>query len=195
MNASKVTALPTTTSNPDGLVVDDKALIYYLYKNMSAEVLSIGGQNATKPILINYNAHYMTIEFNLTNKEITAIETGTNNTALQLYSPFLTSGVSNIATGSISPATTTFNLGIWNELGFSTSPPPWTGTSSIGPYIAWILYNAGGRAIAGLVAVATLLYIVIMLNKKEKTKGRTRRQILTDKKVDALYDNIVGSDE
>ena len=44
-------------------------------------------------------------------------------------------------------------------------------------------------------AVATLLYIVIMLNKKEKTKGRTRRQILTDKKVDALYDNIVGSDE
>ena len=125
--------------------------------------------------------------------EIKELESGSNNTVLQLYSPFFSSGVANIATGSISPATTTFNQGIWEELGFSTSPPPWTGTSSIPAYLTWILYNAGGRAIAGIVAIATLLYIVIMLYRKDKKKGRTKRQILTDKKVDAIYDNIVGN--
>jgi hypothetical protein len=182
-------------ANHDGTIVDDPQLVYFLWKNMSAEIISVGGQNATRPILISYNAHYMTVEFYLNATQVNNLESGSNNTVLQLYSPFTTGGIANIATGSISPATTTFNQGIWEELGFSTSPPPWTGTSSIPAYITWILYNAGGRAIAGIVAIATLLYIVIMLYRKDKKKGRTKRQILTDKKVDAIYDNIVGNNQ
>ena len=111
---------------------------------------------------------------------------------LQLYSPFYTGGVANIATGSISPATVTFSQGIWGELGFSTSPPPWTGFGSILSYVTWILYNAGGRAIAGIVAIATLLYIVVMLNRKTTRKKRTKREILTDMKVDEMHDMLMS---
>lgn len=175
-------------------VVNNQNLVYYMFKNLSAEIISAGGTNASLPTLISYNPRYMLVEFNLTKNQINNIETGANNTVLQLYTPFKIGGISNIATGSISPATTSFNLGIWEQLGFSTSPPPFTGIGSIGPYITWILYNAGGRAIAGLVAIATLLYFAIMLNKKDKVKGTTRRNIITNKKVDAIYDKVVGEE-
>ena len=84
--------------------------------------------------------------------------------------------------------------GIWAELGFSTSPPAWNGITSIPTYAVWLLDNAGGRAMTGIVAIATLLYIFIVLYRKDKTKGRTKRQILTDKKVDIIYDKVMKGD-
>ena len=52
-------------SNHDGTIVNNSRLVYFLWKNMSAEIISVGGQNATKPILLGYNSHYMTVELSM----------------------------------------------------------------------------------------------------------------------------------
>jgi hypothetical protein len=42
------------------------------------------------------------------------------------------------------------------------------------------------------VAIATLLYIVVMLNRKTTKKKRTKREILTDMKVDEMHDMLMS---
>ena len=109
----------------DGTIVNNPKLVYFLWKNLSAEIISLNNQTSLKPTLISYNAHEMTVLFPLTNQQRNDIISGTNNTVLQLYSPFASGGVSNIATGSINPSNANLGQisGIWATLGFTSNPP------------------------------------------------------------------------
>jgi hypothetical protein len=161
-------------ANHDGTIVDNKQLVYFLWENLSAEILALNHNDTTvKPVLVSYNAHYMTVIFPLSTAQIRDIATGANNTLLQLYAPFIAGGVANIATGSISPMTTNIgqSTGIWTILGFSSDPP-----SGVSPaqFLTWFMGQASGRAIVELIVlfaaiVELLFYIGSWRNARTKT--------------------------
>jgi hypothetical protein len=182
--------------NHAGIIVDNRNLVYEMYKNLTTEMMNINSTNHVNFKLISYNSRYMVLEIYLTKAQIKELQSGANDTLLQIFAPFDMSSIPNVATGTISPAVATIGVSsIWLTLGFSTSPPPWTGIDSIPAYITWIFYNAGGRAITGIVAIATLIYFAYMINKKDKKTKRTKRQVISDKKIDLIYDKVVGDED
>lgn len=69
------------------------------------------------------------------------------------------------------------------------SPNPLIETENI---LFWVFDNSGGKALTIIVAFATLIYIFYMMTRAKKVRGRTKRQILTDQKIDEIHENIVG---
>ena len=170
----------------DGTIVNNSKLVYFLWQNLSAEIISLNNQTSLKPTLISYNAHEMTVLFPLSNQQRNNIINGVNNTVLQLYAPFATGGVSNIATGSINP--TDANLGqvsgIWATLGFTSNPPYSPNAMKEIELVAiWAMQNAGGRLIAGLVAILTILYVLIVLADREKKKKTEMTKRIEEEKT------------
>jgi hypothetical protein len=170
----------------DGTIVNNSRLVYFLWKNLSAEIISLNNQTSLKPTLVSYNAHEMTILFPLTNQQRNNIINSVNNTVVQLYSPFTTGGVTNIATGSINPVNTNLGQtsGIWATLGFTSNPPysP-NAMKEIELVGIWAMQNAGGRLIAGLVAILTILYVLIVLADREKRKKTEMAKRIEEEKT------------
>ena len=171
--------------NHDGTIVNNKQLVYYMYKNLTAEIMNTNNVSHINVTLISYNSRYMVVEFHLTSAQITNLQTHNNNTLVQLYTPFAIGGVSNIATGAITSTTTSIGVsGIWLMLGFTSNPPAITSFASVGKVVVWLMDNAGGRLMAGIVAIATLLYFVYVISKSEKEK---RKQKTRDAREDETY--------
>jgi hypothetical protein len=160
-------------TNHDGTIVNNSQLVYFLWKNMSAEIISVGGQDATSPILLNYNAHYMTVEFSLSAQEIQNLKAGTNDTILQVFSPFYSGGVANIATGSILPSSFPAPQLTWYEiyLGFK-SPPP----AGFIPEVKWIILSIPGFLSVGILGALVSIYYLLKIRSDLKDGQKKREE-------------------
>jgi hypothetical protein len=158
---------------------------------MSAEIISVGGQNATRPILISYNAHYMTVEFPLSAQEVANLKAGSNNTVLQLFSPFYSGGVSNIATGSILPSSFPAMRQTWYEeyLGFKT-PPPGTLLGDM----KWLFLSIPSMASAGVLGALIMIYYLNKIRQdlrdSKKQKEKEEKEEERDRKIDEIYKKV-----
>ena len=172
--------------NHDGTVVNSSQLVHYLFENMSAEIMSLNGQGGVPPKLISYTAHYMTVEFPLTSQEISSLESGANDTMIQVFSPFYTGGVADIATGSILPSSFPAQQLTWYEqyLGFK-SPPP----GGFMPDVWWIILSIPGFLSVGILGALVSIYYLLKIRsdlrdgqkkKEEEAKKEEDRRMLKE---------------
>ena len=92
----------------------------------------------------------------------------------------------SIATGSINPSNANLGQisGIWATLGFTSNPPYSPNAMKEIELVAiWAMQNAGGRLIAGLVAILTILYILIVLSDREKKKKKQTEEMTRNEEM------------
>ena len=173
-----------------GTIVDNSSLVHFLWKNLSAEILGLNNQSKIQPSLVSYNSHYMTIIFPLTRTEINNIVSGTNNTVLQLYAPFMAGDAANIATGAINAQTINIiaPLPLWySELGFTSPPPPLTSFSSIIPFLVWVVSSDGGRLLTLFSIFIPILYYTWKYSSDKKHRINYKDQIKQQKEMHETY--------
>ena len=177
--------------------VDNKTLVYEVWKNLTVAYVNLTDNKLIIPHLISYNSYSITIFLPLNATQLYNLQNDSGKTELSMYSPFVLNSVSNIATGNINPS---------NAIFLNTTTVPWYVALVANYYPAyssnilieienifvWILDNAGGRALTLLVGLATLAYFAWMINKNRKDKGDKKWKYRVEKKLDVLYRKITG---
>lgn len=177
--------------------VDNKTLVYEVWKNLTVAYVNLTDNKLIIPHLISYNSYSITIFLPLNVTQLYNLQNDSGKTELSMYSPFVLNSVSNIATGNINPSNAVF---------LNTTTVPWyvalvanyypayssNPLQEIENILVWILDNAGGRALTLLVGLATLAYFAWMINKSRKDKGEKKWRYRIEKKMDSLYRKVVG---
>ena len=177
--------------------VDNKTLVYEIWKNLTVAYVNLTDNKLITPHLISYNSYSITIFLPLNATQLYNLQNDSGKTELSMYSPFVLNSVSNIATGNINPSNAVF---------LNTTTVPWYVALVANYYPAyssnilieienvflWILDNAGGRALTLLVGLATLGYFGWMINKSRKDKGDKKWKYRVEKKLNLVYRKITG---
>jgi hypothetical protein len=177
--------------------VDNKTLVYEVWKNLTIAYVNLTDNKLISPHLISYNSYSITIFLPLNATQLYDLQNDSGKTELSMYSPFVLNSVSNIATGNINPS---------NAIFVNTTTVPWyvglianyypqyssNPLQEIENILVWILDNAGGRALTLLVGLGTLAYFAWMINKSRKDKGEKKWRYRIEKKMDSLYRKVVG---
>jgi hypothetical protein len=177
--------------------VDNKTLVYEVWKNLTVAYVNLTDNKLIPPHLISYNSYSITIFLPLNATQLYDLQNDSGKTELSMYSPFVLNSVSNIATGNINPSNAVFVKSItvpWYVGLVANYYPPYSSNplKEVENILVWILDNAGGRALTLLVGLATLAYFAYMVNKNRKDKGEKKWRYRVEKKVDRLYRKVVG---
>lgn len=209
--------LPIFATDQNNLPANNTT-ITTIWKAMNLSYVS-KADNSTTGIHFSFSSSgygMFAIFFSLTANQVTNIKE--SNATLSMVSEFARNQVYTYLAVGIAGSASFLNVQVKGQNITSTPPsgvqntttnntsvpwyvamvaPYWPKTANntltyIGNIIYWIFTNSGGRALTAIVAIATLLYFAWMVRNSRRKYGRTKRQILTDKKVDALYRDRFG---
>ena len=177
--------------------VDNKTLVYEVWKNLTVAYINLTDNKLISPHLISYNSYSITIFLPLNATQLYNLQNDSGKTELSMYSPFVLNSASNIATGNINPSNAIFvntTTVPWYVGLVADYYPPYSSNplQEIENILVWILDNAGGRALTLLVGLGTLAYFAYMINKNRKDKGEKKWRYRVEKKMDRIYRKVVG---